>query len=665
MLNSRSTLILQNLILHKKERGLKELSEELEVSERTIRYELEKICELLSENSIDSIEVSKGVIKISNFKALEEFLKANYDKTTFSSEERELYILMLILFKRVINQVQLSEELDISRSTIKLHLKELKETLDKYHLSLEICHKKGLELVGKEEDIRQCLLKFLTTIKNRKNIFFKNILKEYLSVNEEGIKLFLNYCQKIMDRIISDEAYQIIKNYLKIAILMVKAGHHIDRIKNENFLENTKEYEAVKKGSTLLEAHYDIELSKVEYLKITDYFLGSHTYNLNYSYYENWVEMEILVKKLITEYNKRVDVDISQDETLIDGLLNHIKPTIYRIQNGIELENSIYQEVLESYPQLFDITSEVLEDLEDFIDKKFTKDEIAFITIHFKAAIDRNRVKSKNKKKVLLVCGLGYGTSKLLAQQIKEFYSLDIVDIIPSHLLTKSLEKNPVDYIITTLDLENVGITQPIIKVNPLLSNEDMETLESFNVPRRSKKVLFSQVLEVIEKNTTIENKDNLLTQLKELLDSTLVDDISPKKLTIFDLLEKKHIKEDVLASSWQEAVQLAGEILEKNGYVTKKYTENMIEIIEKYGGYIILAPNMAFPHARNENDVFKTAFSLITLKEPVLFPNDRLVKTVVAFASIDNKEHLDPFVQLVEIANEKGFNISNFVKKF
>ena len=246
MLNSRSTLILQNLILHKKEKSLKELSEELGVSERTVRYELEKISELLSENSLDNIEISKGIVKISNFKSLEEFLKDNYDKTTFSSEERELYILMLILFKRVINQVQLSEELDISRSTIKLHLKELKETLDKYHLSLEICHKKGLELFGKEEDIRQCLLKFLTTIKNRKNIFFKNILKEYLSVNEEGIKLFLNYCQKIMDRIISDEAYQIIKNYLKITILMVKAGHHIDKIKNENFLENTKQYEAVK-----------------------------------------------------------------------------------------------------------------------------------------------------------------------------------------------------------------------------------------------------------------------------------------------------------------------------------------------------------------------------------------------------------------------------------
>ena len=37
MLNSRSTLILQNLILHKKEKSLKELSEELGVSERTVR----------------------------------------------------------------------------------------------------------------------------------------------------------------------------------------------------------------------------------------------------------------------------------------------------------------------------------------------------------------------------------------------------------------------------------------------------------------------------------------------------------------------------------------------------------------------------------------------------------------------------------------------------
>ena len=77
MLNSRSTLILQNLILHKKEKSLKELSEELGVSERTVRYELEKISELLSENSLDNIEISKGIVKISNFKSLEEFLKDN------------------------------------------------------------------------------------------------------------------------------------------------------------------------------------------------------------------------------------------------------------------------------------------------------------------------------------------------------------------------------------------------------------------------------------------------------------------------------------------------------------------------------------------------------------------------------------------------------------
>lgn len=130
-------------------------------------------------------------------------------------------------------------------------------------------------------------------------------------------------------------------------------------------------------------------------------------------------------------------------------------------------------------------------------------------------------------------------------------------------------------------------------------------------------------------------------------------------------MLDKTYIKEGVLANTWQEAVQLAGEILEKNGCVTKKYTEDMIKIVEKYGEYIILAPNMAFPHARNENDVFRTAFSLVTLKEPVLFPNDKLLQTVVAFASKDNKEHLDPFVQLVKITNEKRFNINNFVKKF
>ena len=426
MISGKGIILLQNIMENNGEKSIKDLSSELEMGERTVRYEIEKIEEYLNDNyklkNDSNIELTKGTVKITDIQIVKKILKENYNIKLLSPEEREIYILLQILFKRSINQGKLSEKLDISRNTLKLYLKNIKDLLDNYNLKLEISPKKGLILIGEEESIRLCTLNFFAILKNSKNYLFKEIIENEISIEEDGIIAFMNYCQKLMNRIVSDEAFEIIKKYLKITIATVKNGNSMKNIKNENFLEETDEYKAIKKASALIESSYDIELSKIEYLKITDFFLGSHTYNHKYSYYENWVEMEVLVKKLIQNFNKRIDVDISKDDILLDGLLNHLKPTVYRIQNGIQLENSIYLEVIESYPNLFKITKEIISELEIYIEKEFSDDEVAFITIHFKASMDRNRVTIKNKKKVLLVCGMGYGTSKLLAQQLKELF---------------------------------------------------------------------------------------------------------------------------------------------------------------------------------------------------------------------------------------------------
>lgn len=669
MISGKGIILLQNIMENNGEKSIKDLSSELEMGERSVRYEIEKIEEYLntdykSEN-ISNIELTKGTIKIKDIQVVKKILKENYNIKFFSSEEREAYILLQILFKRSINQGRLSEKLDISRNTLKLCLKNIKEVLNGYNLKLEISPKKGLILVGEEENIRLCTLNFFGILKNSKNYLFKEIIENEISVEEEGVIAFMNYCQKLMNRIISDEAFEIIKKYLKITIIMVKNENSMKKIKNENFLEGTEEYKAVKKASALIESSYDVELSKVEYLKITDFFLGSHTYNYKYSYYENWVEMEVLVKKLIQNFNKRIDVDISKDDILLEGLLNHLKPTIYRIQNGIQLENSIYLEVIESYPNLFKISKEVMNEIEMYIGKEFSDDEVAFITIHFKASMDRHRVIIKNKKKVLLVCGMGYGTSKLLAQQLKELFSIDIIDIIPKHMLTTSLNRNEVDIIITTRDLELSNILTPIIKVNPILSTENINILKKSGFQKRNKKYLLSEFINEIEKNCTINDKENMIQSLKNILNPNLIDDISPKKITIFDMLNKKQISLGEIAKDWEDAVRKAGNLLLKNGCVDESYVEDMVRCIKNYGSYMVMGKNIAFPHAKTDNNVNKTAFAILSLKNSVLFPENIPVKTIIAFSSRDNKEHLDGFLEIVEEIENPEFNMEKFVRKF
>ena len=490
MLTSKSIELLKFLLGKKGKVLLKEAAEHFNLSERSIRYEIEKIRE---ETEFENFEVilNKGECWIENYDFLENFLKNNSGYVP-SPKERELYILLKICFEREINQTIISEELEISKSTIKTHLRDIRKILEMYNLELELLPKKGLIIKGEEEQLRQCTLKAVYLSKKQKSKFLDDIIFAYLkSIDKEGLKLFINYCQKLMNKIISDEAYGIILRYLTIVIYFTKRGYVINSIKNENFLKGTKEYESVQKSKALLEGYYEIEFSEAEYLKITDYFLGSHTYNISYSYYENWVEIEIIVRNFIEKVNKELDVDISNDETLILGLVNHIKPTVYRIKNGIELENTIYEEVAESYPKLFSLVKSSVGELEKFINNKFTNDEIAFITIHFKAAIDRNVKKKREKIKVLIVCGSGYGSSRLLAQQIKDIYRVEIIDTIPRYLLEKVNKRTDIDVILTTVPIENFKTDRQIIKVSPLLTKEDLLKLDNYPIPRDSKKYYF------------------------------------------------------------------------------------------------------------------------------------------------------------------------------
>ena len=52
------------------------------------------------------------------------------------------------------------------------------------------------------------------------------------------------------------------------------------------------------------------EYRKSFWMAFSEYVLGSHSYNFDYSYYENWIQLEILVNKLIIDINSKIALDI-------------------------------------------------------------------------------------------------------------------------------------------------------------------------------------------------------------------------------------------------------------------------------------------------------------------------------------------------------------------
>ena len=96
-------------------------------------------------------------------------------------------------------------------------------------------------------------------------------------------------------------------------------------------------------------------------------------------------------------------------------------------------------------------------------------------------------------------------------------------------------------------------------------------------------------------------------------------------------------------ALTWEEALQVSGDLLKEQGKIEQSYIDAMIQNVHELGPYIVIAPRVAMPHARPENGVQARGISVVTLKQPVAFSEDpkHTVSLIVCLAAVDADSHL------------------------
>ena len=99
----------------------------------------------------------------------------------------------------------------------------------------------------------------------------------------------------------------------------------------------------------------------------------------------------------------------------------------------------------------------------------------------------------------------------------------------------------------------------------------------------------------------------------------------------------------------WEESIKIASKPLLEKNIIEKKYVEAMIESIKKLGFYVVLRENLAMPHARPEEGAIDTGISLLKLKQPVNY-GDEKVYIVIVLASKDSDSHTEILMKLVEL---------------
>ena len=593
-----------------------------------------------------------------DFKNLFEIL----EKIHKLSIEDRIDILILFFDEKGLNITKICEELEISRTTIKKDLKLISEEFKMQGIELVYKNSNGYRLNGNFREILIKKIELLEKIfdslndKNSSKVIktqvFRYFFKYIKQKNIENAKKFIVEIEKVMFLNINEESYNKIFSYVLLLLNFEKAHENEKDLIAKKFLIHTEEYQKIEK---ILQKILNKNKIKSEMLiEITDLIMGININSLKNNSFKGWINEELIIKKMISKVSKIVKTDLTRDEILYNGLLYHIKPAMYRIKNNIQITNSVFQELILEKDPILEVVNKAVEEIEGLFEVKFPEDEIALMGFHIKASIERNT--SEKTKKVILICGLGYGSSKVLEQSLKENYDLDIVDVLPYYLIKTSMPNYAnIDLILSTIDLEeNYDI--PVIKINPLLKEQDFILLSKYGIRKNITKISLKQIMDIIKNNTTITDENKLINELKNKLENKVIDDLSEAGIILKKMLNKNNVQFVDKVKDWKEAITKAGNILEENKIIRYDYINEMIKMIEKHGAYIIIEEGIAIPHAPISENVLKTGISLLIVKEKVLFPNGKGANIFLSFATTSKTEHLGILNDLFELITKYNF---------
>ena len=630
MLNEREVKILE-MLLKGEDLTIDEVSEHFSVSKRSIQYDVNKINYYLLKNQNPKI-----LIKDSRFRfdvdAITNILKDNDKSNELIKDDRiDLIYLNSIFSLTGLNISSLSKIIGVSRNTIKSDMETMNE-------KFEYDNSKGYYI--KKNNIKKIEILERIYRNGRINKYIDEVLDKELISN---IKEFIKETSNNIKLNISEDVY------LKLLISIY--CHYVFYEKNtvnSNLIAGNDYF--------IIENIFNKYFSnKRSFNTIADILIGlSINSNL-----ESWLDESFLIKKLIKYVSDNLNIDLTEDTILYDFLLSHLKVSIYRLKKNIKLSNTFYEKLDWDDENLIKILKKGLVEIESTFEIKFTDIELSLIMYHFKASIDRTEI--NNRKKVILVCGLGYGTSRVLEYYLKDHFDIDIIDVLPAYMINRDISKNMnIDYILTTVDLDFEAI-----KINPVLQIEDYKKLESLGIKRKKDKIVIDNFIKDLQEIGKFDEK-TLKNLLNQKYSNIFVDKLKMKNNLSGILSENKVVfKNDV--KDWKEAINILGNILQKNGSINNKYTQSMIDNIENLGPYIIIDDNIALPHSQSLGNVYKTDISLLILKEAVDIKG-RMAKIFFCFSTSDEKNHLEILNDIYKLILRPNFikemgNIDNYQK--
>ena len=677
MLDTRSGAILQYIVHATSYVPMEEIAEKMSISKRTIYYDIKRIDGWLTHHKLPGIRhiQSAGLyLEESTKQAVPRLLQhLNPWQYDYSAKERRAWLAIHIMARshNVLLQ-DLIEAIRVSRNTAINDLKLLRqEVTQRFQLNITFTKQTGYIMVGNEMDQRKALNVYMSQVivdKGWQYFIDQMALVEgtdgsniilFSADNLEELQQTIVSCEDCLGVQFTDEVLHHFNLQMILFVRRLLLGGRVTINPSEQaILRQTPEHRAAQRICSKLTELYglDIPLDEVDY--VTTYILSA---KVNYTTLDNGNDdgphWQVIIKRMVDDFERYACIEFYDRIGLENNLLIHLKPAYYRIKYGLYLENYLMEPIRKKYRDVFILTQKIMHYLEESTGQSVNDDEVAFVAMHFGAWMKREVIRPVIRKKVLLVCANGVGTSRILQSQLEGMFSM--VDILGTVSMRDYVQyEKEADFVISTMPLR--GGIRPVFVVSPILSGAETESLmkkvNSLFPLSQGQTVSVNALMEIISRHADIKEQDKLIQGLKEYLYKPISIIQEDNRPMLRDLITEDMIQLCDEANDWEEAIELASMPLLQQGYIKEDYVKAMIDNIKEFGPYVVMGPKVAIPHARPEKGVIRVGMSLLRLKKGVAFSvaGAERVQIIIILAAADNETHLQALAQLSTLLVEE-----------
>lgn len=488
-LSTRESSILTILLNSRNKQTVQDISNRLNINERTVYRELKNIKATLKTFQLELVSIPSEGFEIQgkpeNLSALKQaFQKQNIHQILSVTERVDLVTLILLLEEDFIKMQAIAAELLVSLSTIKKDVAFLTDNLPEK--GIQVISKKGegirleAEMINRHILILDILTKHVASsefiawflLKHSKDSFYKKICFQKISEPLHFVYEQLGQLKADIDDNDLQELVILLSLWINVCHLTALPNNTIDTVEIELNQTGKKLYHRMIEKQRDVLAEKSHPEAFLDYLKwiIHLYFQQDSPNEFALPHFER--DIMLSVKEMVNNVETQLGVRLHGNERQIRDLSVHLRKAVTRINSGLFVRNPMKDEIKKNYLFIFEIVSKAASEV--FGKEFFPEDELCFLVLYFVMMID----KLSNKAfRVLIVCSSGMGSSKMLTSRLEyevpEVYVKDIISLTDLH------NKNVNDYELVLSTIPLPLAPEEYLKVSPLLNEQELALVQT------------------------------------------------------------------------------------------------------------------------------------------------------------------------------------------